>query len=243
MNHLRWIVIGVGLCLTVSAMAERPQLRTYLEYIEVPKATFEALLKKRDTKVGSLHGDLRALVKARKARIHESVIVTGNSGQRMSLGSVQELIYPTEMDDNSSGPFNPSVRAPVRPGPKEARLQTPLAFETREVGADLEIEPTLSKDGKVIAFKIEAGILDYLRLKEWFREEDQFGESVTGMPVFQRLKLEQSVALSPGSFQVLGSLAPQEQKKDEPVQLVVCVKIDVLPPIVAVPKPETEKGK
>ena len=89
-----------GLCLLAASSlsaGERPLLRTYVEYIELPHAKFAEIVAQpgSEASAGSLHAVLRELVKEKKAHIRESVIVTGLSGDVVALHSVQERIYPT----------------------------------------------------------------------------------------------------------------------------------------------------
>lgn len=229
------LLLAMGAC-SLSAQAGQVNVRIYLEYIEVAHQTVTELMASKAGKDGALHTRLRGLVKAKKARIHETEILSARSGQKAALQSINEFIYPTEVADNVAPPTTPDGPL-VQPNPPAVRANEPIAFETRDVGVSMEFEATVLEDGKSVDLIVDSDLVDYLHLKEWFTQKDSFGEAGTSFPVFRVLANEQRVVVRAGQFTLLGVLHPREREGGEDVRLMLFAKVDVLPRLTERKKP------
>jgi hypothetical protein len=101
------------------------------------------------------HARLREMVAAGKARLERFIVLRTKSGQRAVVEQIHEVRFPTEFDP-PHGPVEPKKNlpdlvVPARPlDPFPVDFVTPTAFETRNVGDTLELEPTLGPDGVTI---------------------------------------------------------------------------------------------
>lgn len=111
---------------------------------------------------------LRALNQSKGSDLLSTASVVTKPGQRAIIKQVQEFIYPTEYDPpeiptnfggGAAGPGSIPV-FPVTPA-------TPAAFETRELGKILEVEPILGGDGYTVDLNLTvdrselAGFINY----------------------------------------------------------------------------------
>ncbi len=132
-------------------------VRVQVELIDVSHEQFTELMfgPHSSANDGELRNKVAQLVKDGKANIVETMLCTGRSGQRSTSESIEEFIYPTEYDPATipekveSKDKEEADKSKVNPrdfavGP------TPTAFETRNLGSMLEIEPTIDESGKLI---------------------------------------------------------------------------------------------
>jgi len=125
-----------------------------------------------DEKIEGAWAKLQQMIERGDATLVANLSLRGDPGKRMVAEQIQEIRYPTEF----TPPYLPDAI------PKEHAVEalknwpivgiTPTAFETRNVGATLELETKVSADGKWLALeavpqhvrllrmvKIDAGIL------------------------------------------------------------------------------------
>ena len=67
-------------------------------------------------------------------------------GQKATTESLHEFIYPTEFESASGSKPDEKPKAPPATS-FPCNPATPTAFDTRNVGSNLEVEPTLSENG------------------------------------------------------------------------------------------------
>ncbi len=98
---------------------------------------------------------LRALDQQKGIDLMSAPRVTAKSGQRATIQLVREFKYPTEFDppqvpqSSSGGTFQP-----VPP-------TTPTSFETRNIGVELEVEPTIGPDGYTIDLNLSPRVTEF----------------------------------------------------------------------------------
>lgn len=205
-------------------------IRVYLEYIEVPHETLTDLMAgKHGRGSGTLHREVRALVKRKKAHILESCIAVARPGQKMSIESMMEHITPTEYEPSSfpsslpTLPLGAEFKIPLRPDPTNA-------FEVRNVGVTLEIEPNIGADEEIIELRLAPEITWFLRNENWHEHVDQWGEAHILQPVHESKRLSTAVTLRKGKFALIGVLTPTLKTGgfDPRQRLMVFVRADVV---------------
>ena len=106
---------------------------------------------------------LRAVSQSKGSDLLCDTYVLVRPGQRAKIEQVREFIYPTEYDPpeipNSFGVVNGVIvgaplNFPVAPA-------TPTAFETRNVGKTLEVEPSVSADNKTVTLNLLTDFTDF----------------------------------------------------------------------------------
>lgn len=228
---MRPITFALAASLAMPALAgaadHRPKnLRVCVQFVEVPHPVLTELLAGPDTAGPVLHDKALALAKDGTVKLLESCVVMCRSGQKATVESICEMIYPTEYEPPGHEPIPP-------PTPKKPSVRPNLfvAFETRNTGTTLEVEPTLSEDGKIIDLRLVPEIVQLIRVDTFMEHVDKWGDASSRMPVFATWRLSTGVTLMAGQFEMIGVITP---KPNAPVpavlrKLLVFVRVDVLP--------------
>ncbi len=203
-------------------------VRVLVEYIGLPHVRVTELLQgETGASDHALRLHLAKLVEAGKARHYETSLLTVPAGQRASLESIREFIYPAEMDFGGLGSLPiPDSALGGSPGVFAFPLRPAFAsvFETRNTGVTLEIEPNVRADRSVIDLRIAPEIVDLLGLVTWQEFRDRWGNSDLRMPLFESLRLSQGMELVPGRHALMGLLSPREREGRKREKVLVFVK-------------------
>jgi general secretion pathway protein D len=182
---------------------------------------------------------IRALNQKKGVDLLSSPRVTTKSGQTATIEIIREFRYPTEFDPpqipqefgntgsvlgvgqstNSSFPVTPT---------------TPTAFETRNTGVTLEVEPVVGPDGYTIDLKLVPQVVEFEGFINYgspiqTSETNLLGQSTTvvltenviNQPVFSTRKVTTSVSIWDGQTVVLGGLMREDiQKVQDKVPLL-----------------------
>lgn len=213
-------------------------VQVQVEFIELPHANLTELLMAGSAAKGrELRGRVEPLLKAGTAKILETQVVTGRSGEKLSSQAVQELIYPTEYqmwNNLHPSPLGGGLGAVASPPPTfpAAAPFIPTSFETRNMGSSLEVEPILSADGKVIDMLIDPELTWYTGDSIWMEQKDTIGNAFRiQMPEIYSLKFHTALTLRAGSVLFTAALSPKDEngKADLSRKVMVFVKADVVP--------------
>jgi hypothetical protein len=149
------------------------------------------------------------LVASGKARIERLVVLRTKSGQRAVVESINDLRTPTEYrppEPPQTGPSaTPNVPPPKTPAPPENSAENggyPIAFETRNVGDTLEVEPIIGPDGVTIEINLVPQTVRYVG------DHENGGPHPVKTPIFEVSKITTSVAVRDGHPYFLGTLNP-----------------------------------
>lgn len=216
-----------------------PQVRVQVEFIELSHPDLTELMF--GDKVAASDSEVRKqitqLIKDNKASVRETMLCTTRSGQKATTESVEEMIYPTEYepaelpkppsgDEKKDAAQVPAITTLDALGP------CPTAFETRNLGPTLEIEPTVSKDGKWIDLRFAAEIVEYSGNTIWAEWKGKHGNTPIQMPDFYTMRINTSVILAKGQPTLIGVLTPKDKSGavDSSRKLMVFVKADIIAP-------------
>ena len=149
--------------------------------------------------------------------------------------SVEELIYPTEYEP-ATLPDNIHVKDEEAAEKAKVKVRdlatgpTPTAFDTRNVGSTLEIEPKLSSDHKTIDLRLVPEIVYHVGNEVWAEWKGKHGNSPVQMPTFYAIRLNTSITLAEGHYMLAGALSPKSKEggPDFTRKLMVFVKADVI---------------
>ena len=181
-----------------------------------------------DTDGTALRHWVQKKIKADEAAIIESAMVTAKSGLRAICESVTEYTYPTEYDP-------PAVSEKVKlSGQTEAPVTPPnaTAFETRNVGTTLEVDPFLDADNVTVDLNFAPEVVALDGHSVWPNEElDEMFQM--RMPTFYTMRITTQVTVMDGRYTFLGTARPRVARVEgvaEPVALAfVRVDVGVLP--------------
>lgn len=186
-----------------------------VEYVEIAEPVITALLHGEEApRTGAdWRKAIEKLVKESKGKVTGSISITTKSGQRASAESVKELTYATEFDPAKGRAAN----APNAPKSITGTdVPTPTAFEMRPVGIRLEVEPTVSPDGKIIDLNIAPEVTE--KVDEIVHQQVPLGANevlaTIKQPAFHTMKATTSVTVADGSSVLAAVLIPHAEKGD-----------------------------
>lgn len=208
-----------------------------LEMIEVSQADATQLLYK--DKLGKdgtkLRAALQVMVDSQKASVLETMMVASHSGTKATSESIREVIYPTEYEPISwlgcGGAPTPAERQEAFEKNPRQCPPLPTAFETRNTGSMLEIEPAIREDGKIVDLRLAPEIVFEAGARQWNVHKDELGnESSVEMPFFYTIRTNASLTLKNGEPEILCVLTPKnaEGVPDRSRKLLVMLTADVI---------------
>ena len=181
---------------------------------------------------------IRALNQKKGVDLLSAPRVTTKPGQRAVIEIIREFRYPTEFDppqipqtfgnQNGGGivigavPAAPPTSFPVTP-------TTPTAFETRNTGVTLEVEPNLGPDGYTIDLNLVPQVVEFEGFINYGSPiQSTATNPITGVttvnvitpnvinqPIFSTRKVTTSVSVFDGQTVVLGGLMREDVQKVE----------------------------
>jgi hypothetical protein len=218
-------------CGIAGGTQERPrQIRVSLQFIEVPHSTLTEMLAGHEKNGQALHDRTFALSKAGQAKLMETCMLVCRSGEKATLESIREEIYPTEYQPPGRPCGNPSNGRLASDPPINPAFRAPTAFETRNTGVTFEVEPLLESDGTIDP-RLSPEIVNRLRLETWMEHVDQWGDGSIRMPIYESWRFNTSVSVAPGKFELITALTPKTNAPAPAVtrKILVFVRADVLP--------------
>jgi hypothetical protein len=234
---------GVGTTETGNAEEEDPfdpdesapkMIQVQLEYIELPHEALTKLLfltEPKTTDAGPLRKTLQEMVARNEAKVLETQLVVSKSSNKSTTDSIHEFIYPTEFEPPSL-PCTPKSKdsPPPMNGPFPANPAMPTAFDTRNLGSNLEVEPTAGMDG-VVDIRMAPQLVWHTRDTTWQETKDSMGNlSQVRMPDIYTLSVNASVTCISGQYTLVSVQSPMNEKgeTDFSRKVVVLLKCDVL---------------
>lgn len=206
------------------------QIRVFLQFIEVPHSTLTEMLAGGEKNGQTLHDKAFSLTEAGHAKLLETCMVVCRSAQKATIESIREEIYPTEYTPPELPCGNPSnVRLASDP-PANPLFRAITAFDTRNTGVTFEVEPILASNG-TIDLRLSPEIVTPLRLETWMEHTDQWGDGSVRMPIYESWRINTSISVESGKFELVSALTP---KANAPVpavsrKILVFVRADILP--------------
>jgi len=169
---------------------------------------------------------MRGLAQKQGADIMTAPSIVSRSGERATIEIIREFIYPTEYDPpelpnnfgGGGGLGTTTITAfPVTPA-------TPTAFETRNTGVLLEVEPTLGEDGFTINLQFTPEIVEFegfINYGSPISGTDDEGNSILitenriEMPVFSTRKVNTALTIYDGHTVAVGGLLREDVQNVE----------------------------
>lgn len=188
------------------------QVVIFLEYIEVDHNDFSDWLFENvmDSDGTKLRKEVQTWVKAGRAEIIESATVVARSGNRAKVESVDQYIYPTEYDPPeipNEITLKDGAEAPIT-------AASPTAFETRNLGVTLEVDPVLGADNATIDLNLSPELVELEKVEAWHNKavDPKF---MTHMPSFYLQKITTQVTAQHGRYVFIGATRPLKAANPE----------------------------
>ena len=231
----------------------KAELGILIEYIRLDHKTANQLVRTHSPSAADaqkLRDELEELIEAGNATLDDTQWLRAKSGQRAKEESITERIYPTEYDPPEI-PNNTGSIAAVKSKDNQAeadrqahalnQLQppttgifpmtsaNPTAFETRNLGLILEVDPVITDGSKTIELNLAAEITTELELTYFTREgreETAKGIDHIMMPTFYARKVTTQLEVIPGNYNLLAIQKPHDDNGD---RILVLLRADLVP--------------
>ena len=210
------------------------QIRVMVEFIEVPLPELTKLLA--DPRKSANDGDLRKtvgeLVTAGTATHYDTQFVIARSGETATSEGILEYIYPTEYE-----PFKAPTDTPSSESSEESSSApsfivppTPTAFETRNTGGTLEVQPTIGVNNHLVDLRFAPEIVDHVKNESWGKWEGPNGEVPIEMPTFFSSRANSGMTTIDGQYSLAAttSMLGEDGKPDHQRKLLFFVRADIL---------------
>jgi hypothetical protein len=193
------------------------------EWIELPQEQLTKLIFQRaatSSDATALRKDLQTLADAGTAKILEIQMITTRSGEKSTVESFFELIYPSEWDSWS---IPESVTVPDKPGgmsPENLKAlaalvapAAPTSFETRNVGGTLEVEATSGETNKYIDLRFNPELIWHTGNTVWQERKDVLGNVIKiEEPEFYVMRAPTALTLANNTYTLAAILTPKNQQ-------------------------------
>lgn len=207
-------------------------VQVQVEFIEVPHETMTELLAepRKTANDTPLRAKLQELVKGEKAKIIETQMITARSGQKATAESIHEYIYPIEYDAPEQVVNNVPENDKPQPTTKEVGPPVPVAWETRNLGSTLEIEPTIGENNKVIDLRLLPTLVYHTGDRVWHEETKGKDTYKILQPDFYKIQFDTSATLITGQPFLISAVSPKNEKgeADFTRKVLIFVRADVL---------------
>ncbi len=178
---------------------------------------------------------IRALNQKKGVDLLSAPRVTTKSGQRAIIEIIREFRYPTEFDPPQiPQDFGSIATTGLLPGVSQSAASfpvtptTPTAFETRNTGVTLEVEPVVGPDGYTIDLNLVPQVVEFEGFINYgspiqttstnalgVSQINVLTPNVINQPIFSTRKVTTSVSIFDGSTVMLGGLIREDVQKVE----------------------------
>lgn len=209
-------------------------LRICIQLIEVPHSALTEMMAGKQTDGETLHRQAMARVKSGGAKLVESAVLMSRSGQRNTLETLCEMLFPSE----TSGFIGVCGIAtmsgfPLPSPPKPARNDRflPPNFDCRNTGVSLEVEPILQENGRIIELRMNTELVVPNREISWLRYGPEWGGGPVRTPIFETWRTNTNVTLTDGRFEFVSLITPKDPAPAPAVtrKILLFVRADVVP--------------
>lgn len=213
-------------------------IRVQVEFVEMShKDLTRLMMDDKATKADAteLRMKVQAMADKDEAKVIDTQMTLGRSGQKQTTESIHEFMYPVEYEPaNCLPPKEGEEAVQIPQGPFPFTPALPSMFETRNVGSMLESEPNLGEDGNLIDLRILSEFLWHPGNTVWNEGKDDLGNvSKVVMPDFYKVAINTSITCISGQYVLAGVLSPKDARGvvDPDRKVMVFVKCNVFPVI------------
>ncbi|MBT8043711.1 MAG: hypothetical protein KJO79_02070 [Verrucomicrobiae bacterium] len=234
MKSITWILaLTMMLSCHLAGAAAHQHIRVQTSYYEISREAFAKMLKGNQTE--QPYQKVRKLVQSGQAALFHVSLLTCRPGESTRAASILEVIYPTEYSPpelchlGSIGGRTSLGNDPLFSKPID---KTPTAFETRNVGASLEIMATLMKDGQHIKLMLEQELVSHPRNRLYLDFKDQFGNIRMSFPGFDSKQVDVTVTLTNKIPKLITAYTPhnKEGTPEPDRKIIVFAKATIVSP-------------
>lgn len=206
-----------------SAVDLLPQIGVLVESIQLDTEVATELVRAHaaDADASSLREQVQQLIEAGSATEIDSSYVLTRPGERAKVESIQEFIYPTEYDP------------PGLPTSFDLQVDSAFfgqAFDVRNVGSTLEVEPSWCADEGVVTLNLVPERVQFANLISYGE-----GNLLAQQPVFFVMKAQTNLRVPDGGYSLVSVQVPRDEmatgedaaRLDQSKRVLVFVKATV----------------
>lgn len=196
-------------------------VQVQVDYIQITQKQATELLLKEQPKsfnATALRMKLQDMADKEQAKVLHTQMVVGRSGEKATRESIAEIIYPTEY-------ASPNTE-------KEPTAIMATTFDVRNTGSNLEIEPVLGENSKMVDIRFVPELIWHNGNTVWQEIKNASGQTTRiQMPDFYTIRLNTAVTCISGQYSLVSTLNPSNSqgKIDIDQCILVFLKCDVLP--------------
>lgn len=196
-------------------------IRVQTTMVEMPLRTYTELFNSQKSQ--TIYQATQQLIKDEKATLISSDILIARSGEKATSESVREFIFPTEYEPPGFTPPPPPATPQIRPP-----FSCSTTFETRNVGATLEIEPTAN--GQLIDLRLAPDWVFLSGFTVWQTHRDIWGLADAKLPEFYSYRTNTAITLVDNRYQHLCAFTPMnpQGKADYTRKVLLFVKATII---------------
>ena len=233
------VFTATALCLgwTSPAWAKDDELsvRVQVEFFELSHELMTELMAVDHPPADNdLRKQLAALVKKKTARIIETQVVTARNGKGTTVEAIEEFTYPTEYEPAEIPTEVNVVKDEDNKVTIDARDvatgPTPTAFETRNLGSTLQVEPNVGEDGETIDLRFSPELVYHVRNEVWAEWSGKTGDADIVMPIFYSMRCSGAITIRSGNYRLVAAVSPkgEDGHPDYDRKVFVMVRADVV---------------
>ncbi|MCE9610893.1 MAG: hypothetical protein K8R23_11925 [Chthoniobacter sp.] len=152
--------------------------------------------------------ELRKLIASGKATLIGAPVLWSTDGQRTVLEEIEEIRYAVDFDFRGCAVFERLVPAPPPPrafGPLSPyqEIDVPVAFELRNTGLTLELETTVSADGRVLAIAVVPQHVAFEGWQKFISFHPHADNWLYVQPLFKTLRTTTALDVAAGTWRML----------------------------------------
>ncbi|MEM7012926.1 MAG: hypothetical protein AAF585_15730 [Verrucomicrobiota bacterium] len=172
-----------------------------------------------------LRAAVQKLIDKKEAEWIDASLVRGRNGLRAKIEGIEEFPYPSEFDPPESAK-NLDLENVDTEAFKTSQAN-PGAYEIRNLGATLEVDPRISSDGETINLDLNPEFVSLNRFRFYEREEARESSPIANvkMPIFHTIRPSTSLQVRDGKYGLV-ALASHPSEKGQMV--FIFVRVDLL---------------
>ncbi|MFT4550433.1 MAG: hypothetical protein ACI8XO_002755 [Verrucomicrobiales bacterium] len=179
------------------------------EWIELEHRQANQLVRRYagNLSAAKLRAELGRRIEANSAKLLHSAYLISKFGQRAKSEAVDEIIYPTEYDP-------PEIPSQIENGTRAETLKVipanATAFDVRNAGTTVELEPLLSTDQKFISLRLASEIVRHLGDRSAGGDPKIAPESIAVIkqPAFYTMSTDTQLTIKVGDFALAAMFTP-----------------------------------
>ena len=203
---------------------EQAQIRIYTESYEISALEYAKIMTIASD--NNNHGELRNTLLAKaKAKLGEAVLlsnhsITCRSGERATIESVRENIYPIELPTLDDDYFKKMLQDGGNIFPSNPA--TPTAFQTRNSGNSFQVEPILDESLKHVDVSLDIETVKYVGEHVVSTMDKSYVTSKESRPIFYKRQVKTAVSLVDGEFLIVNTFSPELEGEIDHSRKILC---------------------